>query len=305
MKPITLVLLFFGLIATGTIALAIYLSKKLNSPQDGNSKTTSQTQEFVPFVDIKNDMMVLPGHSYRGFLRCSATNYHLRTSEEQLQIEKTYQRFINSINFPYEMFLQTKTIDNSERLKALEKSCKESTASFKNLNEYAEVYQQEMAKLTETLGNTKEKDRYIVIYYDDAGDLDSLTDEEKMSHAAKVIAQRCSLVSSNLDAVGVNTTRLSTMEIIQLIYSCFHRDNYSYANEIAEGGPFSLFVEGVHDNFKNMPKPELLDLILIETINKMEQSGMDQNPLCKEALAEIKRLQKENAALIEEARNVQ
>jgi len=290
--------LMFGAIG----AFVFFMIKKLDPQNKDTSENPhiTEAQEFLPFEDISNNMIILPNHRYRAVLSCSSTNYQLKTAGEREQIEMSFQRFLNTITFPITFFLQTKVIDNTERMKALAKDAERTVAEFPNMVNYAEQYQKDMANLNQVIGNNQQKKRYIIVTYDDSGDLNTLSDEEKVIHAEKEILHRCNGLISNLQSVGVKATVLNTAELIELVYSCYYRDDYSYAEAIADKEPFAMFVSGEDDKFKNLPKAKLLDLILGEAINKIEFSNVDADPGGRKTLEELKKLRDTYAGYFKE-----
>ena len=298
---ITLIMLvIFGAVG----AVAFIMIKKVDPKNKDTSENPDikEAQEFLPFEDITNNMIVLPNHRYRAVLSCSSTNYQLKTAGEREQIEMSFQRFLNTITFPVTFFLQTKVIDNTERLQTLKKDAERTAAEFPNMANYAERYQKDMANLNQVIGNNQQKKRYIIVTYDDSGHLDTLSDEEKVIHAEKEIQHRCNGLISNLQAVGVKGTVLNTAELIELVYSCYYRDDYSYAEAIAEKEPFAMFVSGSEDKFKDLPKAKLLDLILGEAINKIELSNVDSDPGGRKTLDKLKQLRDTYAGYFTEER---
>lgn len=296
---ITLVMLvIFGAIG----AVAFIMIKKIDPKNKDSSENPDikEAQEFLPFEDISNNMIILPNHRYRAVLVCSSTNYQLKTAGEREQIEMSFQRFLNTITFPITFFLQTKVIDNTERMKTLAKDAERIVTEFPNMANYAERYQKDMANLNQMIGNNQQKKRYIIVTYDDSGDLSTLSDEEKIIHAEKEIQHRCNGLISNLQSVGVKATVLNTAELIELVYSCYYRDDYSYSEAIASKDPFSMFVSGTEDKFQNLPKAKLLDLILGEAISKIELSNVDSDPGGRKTLSELKQLRDTYAGYFKE-----
>jgi len=286
----------------GLIAAMIAIMRKIDPARnDGvNKASVTKAQDFLPFEDITNNMIVLGNHRYRAVISCSSTNYQLKTNGEREQIEMSFQRFLNTISFPITFFLQTKIIDNTERLKELDEDIKVVTAEFPNMTDYAEAYRDAMQTLNQRIGNNQQKKRYIIVTYDDSGSLSTLSDEEKVIHAEKEIKQRCHAIISNLQSVGVKATIMKTEDLIELVYSCYYRDDYSYAQAISDKEPFSLFVEGETDRFRNIPKTKMLDLILGETINQIQLANIDTDPAGKKTLMEIKELRKKYAGYFQE-----
>ena len=93
---------------------------------------------------------------------------------------------------------------------------------------------------------------------------------------------------------------MKTEDLVELIYSCYYRDDYSYAQAISDKEPFSLFVEGGQDHFRNVPKTKMLDLILGETINQIQLANIDTDPAGKKTLMEIKGLREKYAGYFQE-----
>lgn len=291
------------LVIFGAIGAVVYIMIKKVDPKSKDSSENpdiKEAQEFLPFEDISNNMIILPNHRFRAVLACSSTNYQLKTAGEREQIEMSFQRFLNTITFPVTFFLQTKVIDNTERMKALAKDVERTVAEFPNMANYAERYQKDMANLNQMIGNNQQKKRYIIVTYDDSGDLSTLSDEEKIIHAEKEIQHRCNGLISNLQSVGVRATVLDTAELVELVYSCYYRDDYSYSETIASKEPFAMFVGGTKDSFKNLPKAKLLDLILGEAINKIELSNVDSDPGGRKTLSELKQLRDTYAGYFKE-----
>lgn len=297
MKIAILITLIMVLIVGGTVvALLFFLKKTDTSVKDDTENPNLKTaQEFLPFEDIRDDMIILDKRHYRAVLACSSLNYHLKTAGEKEQIELSFQRFLNSISFPVTFFLQTKVIDNTERLARLKKEISSTLNSFPGMHDYAEQYFAEMQHLNERLGNSQQKKRYIIITYDDVEDLSALNEFEKADYAAKELHNRCLMIQGNLDAVGVTSHIMSTEELIELVYSTYHRDNYSFSSSVASGDCFSLFVDGEEDRFANMPHAQLLDVILGETVSKIQVSNADGDAAGQEILKQIELLRQKNA----------
>ena len=305
MGPAIIIGLIMLVVFGGVGAVAFIMIRKVDPKnKDVSEKSDIKTaQEFLPFEDITNNMIVLGQHRYRAVLNCSSTNYQLKTAGEREQIEMSFQRFLNTITFPVTFFMQTKVIDNSKRMEDLKRDAERTVREFPNMNSYAEQYMKDMANLSTVIGNNQQKKRYIIVTYDDAGALGTLSEEEKVVHAEKELQHRCNGIISNLQAVGVRAEVLKTPELIELVYSCYYRDDYSYSEAIANKEPFALFVEGEDDKFKELPKMKLLDLILGEAINKIELSNLDADPGGEKALYSLKELRDKYAGYFREERD--
>lgn len=201
----------------------------------GSSDTASTSQEFLPYEDIKDDMIILGRHQYRAVLKCSSINYKLRTEEEQDIVELTYKRFVDSLTFPIVEYVQTRLIDNDKIVKIIKKDIKKTSEKFPNLDYIGKQYAEEMSNIFDYLNNNKQKEKYIIIPYDDACNLTKLSDEEKYEYAKEELDNRVSIVEDGLKSVGgIQTRRLTTEELEELLFASYHRDNYYYSEYLDE-----------------------------------------------------------------------
>lgn len=197
------------LVMFGALGFVVFIMVKKVDPKNKDASedpNIKQAQDFLPFEDITNNMIVLGNHRYRAVLSCSSTNYQLKTAGEREQIEMSFQRFLNTVTFPITFFMQTKVIDNTARMAELKRDIERIVVEFPNISTYAEQYQKDMTNLNQIIGNNQQKKRYIIVTYDDTGDLSTLSEEEKVIHAEKELQLRCNSIISNLQAVGVKAT---------------------------------------------------------------------------------------------------
>ena len=302
--PVLIIILLMLVVVGGIGAGLFLLVKKLDPMQ--NDKTENDkleiAQDFLPFDDIRNNMIIMPNHNYRAVIECSALNYDLKTEGERDQIEMSFQQFINSLNFPISIFLQTKEIDNTRRVETLREEISKTLVEFPGMKTYADHFMSDMENLNVRIGNNQQKKRYIVVPYDDAVALDGLTDGEKAAYANKELLNRCNAVRSGLDAVGIITKTLSTAELIELVYSCYNREGSSYSAAISSNEAFALFVDGADDKFVDLPRVGMLDLILGEAINKLRAGNVDSEKNGQGAMQEMLALQKEATRRMEQIR---
>ena len=198
--PVLIILIM--LVIVGAIGAGLFLMvKKLDPMQKDKSENSDLeiAQDFLPFDDIRNNMIVMPNHSYRAVIECSALNYDLKTEGERDQIEMSFQQFINSLSFPISIFLQTKEIDNTHRVESLRTEISKTLVELPGMKNYADHFMADMENLNVRIGNNQQKKRYIVVPYDEAIGLDGLTDGEKAAYANKELLNRCNAVRSGLD----------------------------------------------------------------------------------------------------------
>ena len=214
----------------------------------------------------------------------------------------SFQQFINSIKFPISIFLQTKEIDNTRRVQGLKEEVANTLVEFPSMKTYADHFLAEMDNLNARIGNNQHKKRYIVVTYDDAAGLENLTDGEKAALSNQELHNRCTAVIGALNAVGIISHEMSTAELIELVYSCYNREGFSYAEAISSNEAFAMFVDGAEDKFLDLPRIGMLDLILGESINKIRANNIDGDKNGQPALAEMEQLRKETLRRLEQIR---
>jgi len=71
----------------------------------------NSTQRYLPFSEIRENVMIMKDGSARLVLRCSTVNFLLKSSEEQDAIIMSYQRFLNSLEFPIQILIRSTKLD--------------------------------------------------------------------------------------------------------------------------------------------------------------------------------------------------
>lgn len=78
------------------------------------------TKKLVEIADIKENIVLLKNGSLRAILEVSAINFELRSADEQIAILQNFQRFLNSIDFPIQIVVNSRQLDMTNYLKLLE-----------------------------------------------------------------------------------------------------------------------------------------------------------------------------------------
>ena len=254
---IVLFIVVFAAIVGGVGFLVYRMYKKMeagdaeNGVVSENSAEIDSAQKFLPFENIKDNIIDLGNYKYRMIVECSSVNYALKTDEEQEIIELGFQRVINSLQFPFTLYVQTREIDNRLMISSLEEDIAKSKEDFPILSDYGDEYLDEMKNLTVRLNQTKQKKKYIIIPYDEAGQLTKMDKDERFEYAKEEIYQRASMVRDAMASLQIKASILSTADIIELLYNSFHKDASGDVNPIINGEYRTMLVEGVFENKNN------------------------------------------------------
>jgi len=123
----------------------------------------SSTQRYLPFSSIKENIIIMKDWSARLVLKCSTINFLLKNIDEQDSIIISFQRFLNSLDFPIQILVRSKKLDIESYLSNLnDKALKQKNWLLQNQTyEYIEY----LRKLIE-VAQIMKKEFYLIIPFD-------------------------------------------------------------------------------------------------------------------------------------------
>lgn len=123
----------------------------------------SSTQRYLPFSQIRDNVIIMKDDSARIIMRCSTVNFLLKNTEEQDSIIISFQRFLNSLDFPIQILIRSKKLDIESYLNNLnDKALKQKNSLLQNQTyEYIEY----LRKLIE-VAQIMKKEFYIIVPFD-------------------------------------------------------------------------------------------------------------------------------------------
>lgn len=207
---------------------------KNTSPRP-HRKSQDTAQAFLGFEDIRDGIIILPGGRYRAVLEVIGTvNFPLLSSTEQDSIESSFRTLLGSVNFPVQFYVQTRQIDLSHQIRGIEERI---TALPENLKRYGHElcrYLSAWARYSPLV-----RRNYIVLCYD-AGPGD-----DKFTLARQELLRRTEVIGSEL-AKWVKWRRLTTDDIVELLYVILNKDRSAYAKaqDAVEQGFLAPYVSG-------------------------------------------------------------
>jgi hypothetical protein len=85
-------------------------------------KISNTTQDFVPIKEIRNGIAILKDGSLRSLVMVSSINFGLKSADERAAIISEFQNFLNSVDFSFQIFVQSRRLDINPYLDILEKA---------------------------------------------------------------------------------------------------------------------------------------------------------------------------------------
>lgn len=181
-----------------------------------------EVQEILEIEDIKEGVLILKDKSLRGILLVSSINFALKSEEEQAAIIYQFQNFLNSLEFPIQILIQSRRVNLTpyiERLKELEK---------RQTSELLKLQTKNYREFIESLGATgiiMTKNFYVIVpFYPPIIETKKRKEisEEWFERAKFQLFQRMEFVASGLRRCGLFCVPLGTQDLIDLFWSHFH-----------------------------------------------------------------------------------
>ncbi len=183
------------------------------------------TQDFVPIKQVREGVMILETKEIRGILMVSSINIGLKSIEEQKAIINHFQSFLNSLDFPCQIVVQSRKTNITgyiEKVKELEKNqtnnlLKKQTTGYRR---FLEEFVEKESVYTKSF--------FVVVpYMPQAMSLKKSTKEQELSEenfqrGKEQLYQRMEFVALGLRRCGLHCAPLTTLEIIELFWSIFH-----------------------------------------------------------------------------------
>jgi type IV secretory pathway VirB4 component len=192
-------------------------------------------QQFVPVQEVRDGIVVLKDGTLCTVVLVSSINLSLKSYDEQKATLSQFQNFLNTIDFPIQIVIQSRRYDIRPYILTLENRLKEQTEPL--LQVQTREYIQFIQTFTEQV-NIMRKSFFVVIPYippvlaQNSGlgkffsflkktpistDVVSDFEEERTQ-----LEQRVSVVEQGLSGVGLRLIQLGTQEVIEVLYKTFN-----------------------------------------------------------------------------------
>jgi hypothetical protein len=201
--------------------------------------TGPRTQDFIPVKEIRDGIVVLEDGSLRAILLASAINVALKSADEQQAMIMQFQGFLNSVEFPIQISVQSRRYDIKPYLLTLERRIEQQEEELLRLQtrEYIEF----IKWFTDSV-NIMSKKFYVVVPYTGStftggknsggGLLSSLfggkkkdnfrEDSARFEEQRSQLEQRVAIIKSGLGRFGVRSEQLNTEQAIEVFYNMFN-----------------------------------------------------------------------------------
>lgn len=207
------------------------------------NRITTSAQQYLDISEIKEDVVVMRDGTMRAVLLISSINFALKSEDEQNAIISAYVGFLNNIDFPLQIVIQSRELNIDSYIESLRKKEKEQTNELLKMqtNEYIQ-YIQELISMSKIMN----KRFYIVIPYNPMSDkqkgfasrfLDVLKPATVIRMKDKVfnyrkneLLRRVDNITSGLNSIGLHSVQLDTQGLLELYYNSYNPETSQNQN---------------------------------------------------------------------------
>jgi hypothetical protein len=199
------------------------------------SKPAATTQQYLSIAEIRDDVVIMKDGTMRAILLVSSINFSLKSEEEQEAIISGYVQFLNSIDYPLQIIIQSRKMDIEGYLDRLNQAEKEQP------NELLKVqiadYRSFIGELVD-LGDIMSKRFYIVVPFDPAKSgtknfysrvmeavfpsISKKLKTEEFKNRKRELMLRAEHVIGGLQSMSLQASALDTQSLIELYYGLYN-----------------------------------------------------------------------------------
>jgi len=200
----------------------------------------ASTQDHLPIAGIQDGIIIMNDASVRAIVKVQPINFELKSEAEQNAIIYSYQAFLNSLDFPIEIVVNSRRLDLERYLMKLEEQKKSITSDLMRLQ--IDGYIDFVRRLI-NIANIMAKRFYVVISYaalaggkstpgfslggilgGGASSGSTTLYQDQFERYKGELTNRINIVATGLSRVGLQVEQMATQEVIELLYSAYNPD---------------------------------------------------------------------------------
>ena len=194
-------------------------------------------QQLLDIAAIREDAVILKDGSLRAVLAVSSINFSLKSQDEQQALISAYAQFLNSLDHPLQIVIQSRRLNIGEYLGRLKVAEKAQTNDL--LRAQITDYLAFVGELVE-LGEIMSKRFFVTVPYSPISDKrkgfwSRLTEalnplslfqlkEGRFAAHKEALMRRVGSVQSGLSGIGLHIQILDTQALVELYYRAYNPD---------------------------------------------------------------------------------
>lgn len=220
-----------------------------------NGITRETTDKILDFDEIKDDMLIRKnGQQYIMVIQCKGINYDLLSEEEKESVERGFVEFLNTIRFPIQLYVQTRSLNLRKTIDAYKEKVNVIADEIKSLQkqraEYLRTGNQKQVQMTDFeirrkenvleygqdisnyIGrmsfnqNVLQQKTYVVVSYfkSELGNIANYSKDEIINMVFTELYTRAETLIRSLGSAQVSGRILDSEELTELLYIAYNRD---------------------------------------------------------------------------------
>ena len=193
------------------------------------------TQQIIDIADVRDGVIILNNKALRAILMVSSINFALKSKDEQKAVIYAFQQFLNSLDFPMQIVVQSRRLGIETYLTMLKEK------EEKQENELLKIQTAEYAEFVKGLiemANIMKKTFYIIVPF---AAIEAKREpllqktlgafkpakkviftEEAFLRYKEQLWQRVEHVANGLTGMGLKLQALNTENILELFYNLYN-----------------------------------------------------------------------------------
>jgi len=199
------------------------------------NKINSATEQFLDIAEVKEETVIMRDGTMRAVLLVSSINFALKSEDEQNAIISAYVSFLNNIDFPLQVVIQSRELNIDNYIATLKKKEKEQVNELLKMQtaEYVQYIQELIA-----MSRIMNKRFFVVVPYNPLSDkqrgfFNRFFDVLKPASLIKMkesdfqrrkveLTRRVDNITSGLNSIGLQAVQLDTQGLLELYYNTYN-----------------------------------------------------------------------------------
>lgn len=201
-------------------------------------------QKYLDISEIREDIVLMKDGTLRAVLAVSSINFALKSMDEQNAIVQAYMQFLNGIDFPIQVIIQSRKMNIDNYMRQLDQNEKDQTNDLlkRQIRDYRDFVKQ-LVKM----GDIMQKRFYVVVPFNPIaeaqagqrtfsqrlGDIFSprvgiKLSEERFQKYKFELGLRVNQIASGLSSMSLNAVQLDTQSLIELYYTVYNPELFEH-----------------------------------------------------------------------------
>ncbi|KPJ84786.1 hypothetical protein AMJ57_05490 [Parcubacteria bacterium SG8_24] len=211
----------------------------MQSKQLAGGKAAPAVKRFLDIAEVKEDVVIMKDGTLRAVLFVSSINFALKSEDEQNAVISQYVQFLNSLEYPLQVVIQSRKLNVEPYLEKLKEQEREQENEL--LRMQIADYRAFVTELV-SIGQIMQKRFFVIVPYNPASDkrksfwerlqgvlqpAAAITlQEEKFRERKQALMIRAEHIQGSLQSMGLKAKMLDTQGLIELYYTIYNPEVY-------------------------------------------------------------------------------